>query len=288
MAVEYIETRDVSLSELQRFPGNAKHGDVAKIRESIRKTGQYRSIVVRHDETNLVILAGNHTFDAVKAENYETIRCELIRCTESEARRINLADNRLAEIGSMDTDALVELLSYLDDDYEGTGYDAAFVEELLNPSSETTALTEPDVLSELPPTPRSKSGDLWLLGPHRLLCGDSTNPEHLNMVTDGLQPTIVYTDPPYGISIVSGGTVGGSGPVGGVKRGKVGGGKIVPASNYIPVAGEGTTDTAADAFRLLITIYPTARHVWWGGNHYTGSANLPPVLYASFGTCGTV
>lgn len=143
MAVEYIETREVPLTSLTRFPGNAKRGDVGKIRESIRRTGQYRSIVVRQDGDKLVILAGNHTFDAVALEGTAAIRAELIRCTDDEARRINLADNRLAELGSFDTDALAELLSYLDDDYEGTGYDEAFVESLLTPPDEEPTEDEP-------------------------------------------------------------------------------------------------------------------------------------------------
>lgn len=133
MAVEYIDTREVPLHELTRFPGNAKRGDVGTIRSSIRRTGQYRSLVVRDNDGQLVILAGNHTFDAIGAEGHATARCELIHCTDDEARRINLADNRLAELGEMDNDALVELLSYLEGDYEGTGYSDAFVMALIDP-----------------------------------------------------------------------------------------------------------------------------------------------------------
>ncbi|WP_431728598.1 ParB/RepB/Spo0J family partition protein [Verrucosispora sp. TAA-831] len=131
--MEYIETRDVGLDELTPFPGNARRGDVEAIRMSIRKTGQYRSIVVRDTGGTFVILAGNHTFQAVGAEGHDTIRCEIIRCDDTEARRINLADNRYSELGTTDRDALAELLSYLDEDYEGTGYSTADVERLLTP-----------------------------------------------------------------------------------------------------------------------------------------------------------
>jgi site-specific DNA-methyltransferase (adenine-specific)/modification methylase len=94
------------------------------------------------------------------------------------------------------------------------------------------------------------------------MCGDSTNPNDLGKLVDGQQPNLIYTDPPYGIAIVN-------------KAGKVGGGLLAPVTTYMPVAGDDTTDAAADAFRLLMTEYPDARHVWWGGNHYTGSATLP-------------
>lgn len=133
MSAVYVETRDVPLGKLNRFPGNARRGDVGKIRESIRRNGQYRSLVVRvHDET-LTILAGNHTFDALRSERSETARCELIVCDDATARRINLVDNRAAELGTYDTDSLVELLSYLDGDYIGSGYTEDDVQNLINP-----------------------------------------------------------------------------------------------------------------------------------------------------------
>lgn len=108
---------------------------------------------------------------------------------------------------------------------------------------------------------------------HRLLCGDATNPEHVDRVLAGLgEVGIIYTDPPYGISIVrSNGRIGS----GGKFRGKIGSGKIVPTTEYMAVAGDETTQTATDAFRLLLAAHPEARHVWWGGNHYAASAGLP-------------
>lgn len=133
MAVTYVETRDVPLDELTRFPGNARRGNVDAIRESIARTGQYRSVVVRDTGGAFVILAGNHTFDALNAEDHDTARCEIIRCDDAEARRINLADNRYSEMGTYDNDALAELLSYLDGDYKGTGYTDADVERLIAP-----------------------------------------------------------------------------------------------------------------------------------------------------------
>lgn len=124
MSATWIETRDVPVDQLTKFPGNAKRGDVKAIRESIRRHGQYRAIVVRKDGDTLTVLAGNHTFDAVLAEDHEAIRCEIITCSDDEARRINLADNRTAELGTYDDDDLLTLLKGLDGDYEGTGWTA--------------------------------------------------------------------------------------------------------------------------------------------------------------------
>ena len=122
MTATYLETREVPLTGLIHYPGNAKRGRVDEIRASIRRHGQYRSLVVRFHNDQLTILAGNHTAQALEAEGRDTARCEIVQCDDDTARRINLADNRTAEIGDYDTDALAELLETLDGDYEGTGY----------------------------------------------------------------------------------------------------------------------------------------------------------------------
>lgn len=108
---------------------------MAEIRKSIRRHGQYRAIVVRSHDGGYVILAGNHTADALEAEGHELARCEVIECSDDEARRIALADNRMAELGSYDDAGLAELLSSLDGDYDGTGWTADDLEGLLGGDS---------------------------------------------------------------------------------------------------------------------------------------------------------
>lgn len=130
MTVKWIETREVLVGALTKFPGNAKRGDVKSIRESIRKTGQYRAIVVRQTVEDLIILAGNHTFDAIVAEGFESVRCEIIECSDTDATRINLADNRLSELGTYDDDDLSVLLASLDGDLGGSGWDFEDLDKL--------------------------------------------------------------------------------------------------------------------------------------------------------------
>lgn len=201
MPVTFTGTRDIPIAALTRYPGNARRGNTAEIRKSIRRHGQYRAIVVRDCTDGLIILAGNHTRDALEAEGNATARCEVIQCTDDEARRINLADNRLAELGGYDNDELAELLSHLEEDYEGTGWTAEDVEALLaSPEPEPPhGNTDPDAIPEPPAEPVTVLGDLYLLGPHRLLCGDSTDPAAVKRVTDGATVTLIHADPPYGM-----------------------------------------------------------------------------------------
>ncbi|MFE4329651.1 hypothetical protein ACFRQM_09365 [Streptomyces sp. NPDC056831] len=144
----YERTASIPLDQLTPFPGNAKRGDVGTILASLCRNGQYRSLVVREVEPDrYVTLTGNHTTQALAAhgpgdcgmtvkvgdeerpcglcgnEPWDPVaRCEVVTCDEDTARRINLVDNRAAELGTWDEQALAELIGALDDDLGGTGY----------------------------------------------------------------------------------------------------------------------------------------------------------------------
>jgi hypothetical protein len=153
----YLRTETLPLAALSPFPGNAKRGQVPTILASLRRHAQYRSLVVREAPGGrLVVLAGNHTAQALHEHGpgdcgqlgdldapcgvcgnnpawTPAARCELVACDEDTAIRINLVDNRSADLGTYDGDALAELLSFLDEDYAGTGYQEPDIQRLLAP-----------------------------------------------------------------------------------------------------------------------------------------------------------
>lgn len=153
-------------------------------------------------------MAGNHTADALAAEGHQTARCEVIQCTDDEAVRINLSDNRLGELPGpdgfrYDDDELVQLLSYLDDDYEGTGWSAEDVEALITPPEDFGGGGgDPDDVPEPPAEPVSAPGDLWILGPHRLAVADCTDMAAVDRLLAGDCCDCMWTDPPYGVNYV--------------------------------------------------------------------------------------
>ncbi|MCX4885876.1 DNA modification methylase [Streptomyces sp. NBC_00847] len=201
--VTYVRTADIPLDELTPFPGNAKRGDVDTIRTSLRRNGQYRSLVVREiPDGPLIVLAGNHTLQALTAEGHQTARCEVVLCDDATARRINLVDNKAAELGGYDNDALAELLSYMDGDLDGTGYTQDDIEALLHYPEDPAALNDADDAPEPPAEPVSKPGDVWILGPHRVLCGDSTDVTAVEAMLGGDRADCMWTDPPYGVDYV--------------------------------------------------------------------------------------
>lgn len=204
MPVQVTGTQDLAIASLTRYPGNPRRGDVNEIRASVRRLGQYRPIVVRDTGSALVILAGNHTTAALEAEGHASVRAEVITCTDDEARRINLADNRLAELGGYDDDDLASLLRELDGDYDGTGWTGDDLDALLE--QEPRSRNDPDDVPEPPAEPVTKPGDLWQLGPHRLLCGDATVATDIERLMGTDRATLIYTDPPYGVEYEGGTT----------------------------------------------------------------------------------
>ena len=186
--------------------------------------------------------------------------------TEDEKIGLALADNRTSDLSEWDQ----EMLRKLSEEHDlQPWFDQDDLDELLAVTElePEEGNTDPDEVPEAPEDPITKPGDLWILGNHRLLCGDSTNPQHVERLMDGVTPEMVYTDPPYGISIVSGNSVGGSKPFG-----SVGGSNVVKAGSYAPVAGDDSIQTALDAIELIKTLNSKTQIIW-GGNYY--AAALP-------------
>lgn len=139
---EYQTTKDVPLTELETFPGNARRGDVDSIAESITQNGQYRSLIARQSADGaLVVLAGNHTMAALAQLGRKTARVEIITCDDDTAKKINLVDNKLPDSGGYDDAALAALLSSLDG-LEGTGYTPDEFDDLLALTNQVPEMPE--------------------------------------------------------------------------------------------------------------------------------------------------
>lgn len=129
-----LETTLTPVEEVREHPDNPRRGDVEAIKESIRTNGVYRPIVVQ--ESTGFILAGNHTYRAMKELGEEKVPVVFVDVDDTAARRIMIADNRTADLGDYDTDTLTQLLESLDGDLEGTGYTSDWQTELENLAGE--------------------------------------------------------------------------------------------------------------------------------------------------------
>lgn len=196
MAVE-----DVPVDTLQFDPANVrKHPEqnLAAIKASLSRFGQQKPIVVGAGN---VVVAGNGTLAAAKALGWRTVKAVRTNLAGAEATAFAIADNRTAELAEWDEAALHQQLAAIAIDDEellaATGFDEKELAKLA--ASNAPEVTE-DEVPEPPADPITQPGDLWLLGKHRLLCGDSTKAENVQRLMDGQTARLMVTDPPYGVN----------------------------------------------------------------------------------------
>jgi len=196
----------VAIDLLKHHPRNANNGDVEAIKKSLAVNGWYGSVVANLSTKH--ILAGNHRVMAAKALGWETVPVQWVDVTPEEELRILVVDNRTTRIGQDDTTKITDILAELANTpigLDGTGYGAAdldaLIDELAGMTDSAELLTDPDEVPEEVET-RCKPGDLWILGRHRLLCGDSTKADDVARLMDGARADCMWTDPPYGVSYV--------------------------------------------------------------------------------------
>jgi len=172
---------------------------VKQIQASLREFGFINPILIDKDFN---IIAGHGRLLAAKAEGLTKVPCVLIEhLTEAQKRAYILADNKIAENAGWDVEMLkIELteLQDLDFNLELTGFADMEIDELL--FEEADEAKDDDFEIVLPANPKSKLGDIYQLGRHRLMCGDSTDKATVEKLMDGKKADMVFTDPPYGVS----------------------------------------------------------------------------------------
>jgi DNA modification methylase len=194
-----IEMRDID--QIIPYDKNSRVNDgaVDAVVASIREFGWRQPIVLDGEG---VIVVGHTRYKAAQKLGLKQVPVHVATdLTPAQARAYRIADNQTATIADWDTDLLpLELadLKGMDVNLSLLGFDAEELARLMGEG--TDGLTDPDDVPEPPEIPVTQPGDLWLLGEHRLLCGDATNVDHVKRLLDGLVPFIMVTDPPYGVS----------------------------------------------------------------------------------------
>jgi len=187
----------IALTELSLDPSNVrKHSrrNLDAIKASLRKFGQQKPIVV---DAKGIVLAGNGTLTAAQELGWTEIQIVRTELAGVEATAFAIADNRTAELAEWEEDKLNAVLQSLKvedaDLLAATGYDAAEVDKM------SKAEVAEDEVPEPPAEPITKAGDLWILGEHRVLCGDSTKAEDVGRLMAGEKAQLIHADPPYGM-----------------------------------------------------------------------------------------
>lgn len=192
----------VPIKSISRHPRNPRKGRVSAIRESLREN-EFYSVILVQKGTNFIV-AGNHRWEAARKEGLTEVPVAFVDCDDTLALRILLADNRTSDVAGYDTELLVQLLEEIEREcanLAGTGYeedDLAKLRQELGKISDAGAGS-----NEVPDAPQElivKSGELWELGSHRLICGDCTDPKVVKRLMGASRAILCATDPPYKVS----------------------------------------------------------------------------------------
>ena len=213
MGVEILKTTEelklINIDELIPYANNARthsKDQINKLRSSLREFGFINPILIDKDYN---IIAGHGRVMAAREEGIKEVPCVLVEhLTEAQKKAYILADNKLAMDAGWDDEMLVlelENLKELDFDMDLTGFDAAEIDELFSNIHDKDVQDDDfDVDAALEEEPISKQGDIWLLGRHRLICGDSTKAEIYEKLMEGKKANLCVTDPPYNVNYTAG------------------------------------------------------------------------------------
>lgn len=238
------------------YAKNARvHDDaqIAQLAGSIKEFGFNNPILI--DKDNGIIAGHGRVMAARKLGLTEVPTILLDHLNETQRKAYILADNRIAINSTWDNEMLsLELMDIKDDvSLAMLGFSVDELDALLNPTQLTDGLTDEDAVPEVPEEPTTKLGDIYQLGNHRLMCGDSTSIDAVEKLVNNNKIDLCYTDPPYGIN----------------EKGDRTARKTGLAKNHnFKDFKDDTIDYAVEAYQIVEGVLNIPRQVWWGANYY--------------------
>lgn len=246
-----LEIEYKNVNDLIPYANNSRtHSDsqVAQIASSIKEFGWTNPILLDGENG---IIAGHGRLQAARLLGETSVpTIQLHGLSEMQKKAYIIADNKLALNAGWDNELLgIEITDLREAgfDIDLLGFDENELKEFT--SEQIDGLTDEDDVPELPDEPITKVGDIYQLGKHRLMCGDSTSIDDVNKLMIGVYPDLIHTDPPYGMNAVSKSSV-------------------LKANYGTDIMGDDNPDVAKDSFNLIYGLYPEAKQIWWGANYY--------------------
>ena len=201
-----MEIKELPLKDLKPAVYNPrkklKKGDkeYEKIKQSLLKFGYVDPIIVNED---LTVIGGHQRLTVLKDLDYETAKCVIVDLPKEDEKALNIALNKIT--GQWDEALLADLLLDLqesDFNLDLTGFEPPEIDDILsNVHDKELSEDEFDVEEELKKPTLSRHGDIWQLGKHRVICGDSTKAETYKQLLDDRKANLVVTDPPYNVDV---------------------------------------------------------------------------------------
>lgn len=248
-----IQSKEIKLVDIENLIPNPKNNNrhsveqlerLAKIikrqgfRVPIEVSNQSGFVVCGHARLEIAKTLGMKQVPVIY-QDFETPAIEYAHLT---------AENEIARWAELDRQAVYNELENLEiEDIDLLGiedFEAPTIEELEPQTDEDEV---PEVEHAI-----TRRGDIWLLGNHRLMCGDSTMIDDVEKLMKGDNPDFIHTDPPYGMNAVS-------------KSG------VLSANYKTDILGDDNPDVAKDCFELIQGLYPESKQIWWGANYYSSA-----------------
>ena len=178
-------------------PGDKEY---EKIKKSIQEFGYVEPIIINADMT---IIGGHQRATVLSDLGYDEVECIVVDIDKTKEKALNVALNKIT--GEWNKELLADLIKDLENsdfDVAVTGFEPPEIEQLFNSVHDKKVKEDDfDVEAELKKPVMAKSGDVWLLGKHRVVCGDSILPETYDVLMDGRKANLVLTDPPYNVNV---------------------------------------------------------------------------------------
>jgi DNA modification methylase len=238
----------VPIGTIKNNPNNPrviKDDKFKKLVQSIKdlpEMAEVRPVVVN---TDMVVLGGNMRLKAMREAGWKDVPIQVVDWDEDKQRQFIIKDN--VSGGEWDWDMLAN--EWDTEELQEWGLDLPDFDNAKELEAEEDDYEMPDqVQTDI------VLGDLFEIGPHRLLCGDSTDSDQVAKLVNGKKIDLVFTDPPYGISVV--------------QNKSVGGGKLAKVNNYSEIIGDDTTDTAREFYNTCVSL-DMQNFIIWGGNYFT-------------------
>lgn len=246
-----IKSKDISFVDIDSLILNPKNNNahppeqIERLKKLIKYQG-FRNPVVVSNRSGFVV-AGHGRIEAAKALGMEKLPVMLQDFKdEAEEYAYLTSDNAIQSWSQLDLGKVNAEMLDLGPDFD---IDLLGIKDfVIEPAEKFEALTDEDAVPEVI-HPITRRGDIWLLGNHRLMCGDSTMIDDVERLMSGVYPDLIHTDPPYGMNAVSKSSV--------LKK------------NYgTDIHGDDSPDIAKQSFLLINGLYPNAKQIWWGANYY--------------------
>ena len=187
---------NIKLTDIKPYENNPRNNKkaVEAVKESLKRFGWRQPIVV---DKNNVIICGHTRYEAALQLGLKEAPCEVTKdMSEEDVKAYRLADNKVSELATWDDEKLIQELKDLSIDMSKFGFDLDFLNDI-----KLEETYEDNYKPKIPTNSKSKIGDIYKLGNHRLMCGDCTNMSDMQKLTEGKEMDLCVTDPPYNVNV---------------------------------------------------------------------------------------